>query len=236
MSCFIDIYRDFPLRCARLWDRLNQSAGPESEDLSVTTMLMVAAAGFATPYEQLKIQEGQAGDGMVHPAFDIAHKGDYRKTLRTINKAFDAEVRASRLFMNLDFRNWRLGYCTQFDRIRDEAEYGTAASGHFESQKSRQVVKILRNALAHNNICAFARAAPGQISHLGFFSEDVVYVENQKKSQGWHVLTTATDSFAGFLNNWFALLEADEIGRKPHLRLVLSKAFNPEDERHEAAA
>ena len=55
MTTYQDIYQDLPGRVHRAWQRLANNSLPESgEDLSVTVMLMAAAAGLAMPFENLK--------------------------------------------------------------------------------------------------------------------------------------------------------------------------------------
>jgi len=79
MSYYENIYNDLPLRCARLWKKMRKQA--EEQELDVTFMLMTAAAGFAAPFEHLKIQSGQAKDNRNHPAFKDFDESHYKKVL-----------------------------------------------------------------------------------------------------------------------------------------------------------
>ena len=227
MSCYKDVYKDFPSRCLRLWDRIDQMSAKDSEDLSVTTMLVIAAAGFAMPWEHLK-QDGPKADGArwkSHPAFKSVSESDYAQALKTLKNEFSKPLVKSELSHSSGTQYWRMATCLELGRVREVGEYDEGEEFDLNETPVRELLKCLRNALAHNNVCAFGN---GKIERLSFFSERVEYPNNKKTVVGWNVATTSIEGFRHFLRGWFDLIET------PHLRLVLSEAMLSEPEREAA--
>ena len=231
MSCYEDIYNDFPLRCASVWDSM--AAAASAQDLDVTFMLMVAAAGFATPWEHLKIQPGQAKDNKNHPAFLHFDEKAYQRSLSMVDKALKARFQNSPLFCHASTGKWFYGHAQTIEAIRDMAESHSPRQGKIEDLTARSAVKVLRNAIAHNSIYAFARDRPKVISELAFFSE---IVDKSKASGGakqvlyYEVLALPVDDFRQFLTAWFALLKrAQPLGRQ--VKLVVAAALEDDGDR-----
>ena len=91
MSCYQDIYSDFPSRCRELWCRIEQSENTHQEDLSVTTLLVIAAAGFAMPWDHLKNNNASTEDNACwkrHPAFKDVSQVKYDAALRKLSTEF----------------------------------------------------------------------------------------------------------------------------------------------------
>ena len=229
MSCYDDIYNDFPLRCAKLWRKFNDAA--KAEDLDVTFMLMCAAGGFATPWEHLKILAGQGKVNQNHPAFFNYDERKYARSLKVMEKALSGRVVDSPLFQGVGLDHCFYAHAKSIELIRDLAEYGTPSDLDLGSQGSRQIVKALRNAIAHNNIYAFSKKQQNVISDLAFFSEVLVsQASRDKVIDHYEVLVFRVDDFRSFLTSWFALLDAaDKSGR--HLKLVISNAMENDDQR-----
>lgn len=223
MSCYDDIYNDFPLRCATVWESLNAAA--KTEELDVTFMLMCAAGGFATPWEHLKIMPGQGKDSAGHPAFFSYDEDKYKRSLTVLSHALAANLRASLLFREVQFDRCFYGEVEAIADIRDAVEAQRLPKLALAEVSARRVVKILRNAIAHNNLYAFDNEKQGVISDLTFFSE----VQQDRKDRtkvvsGYEVLVMQVDDFRTFLNAWFALLRLANRNGK-HLKLVVSNAL-----------
>lgn len=229
MSCYDDIYNDFPLRCATVWDSFNE--GAKAEELDVTFMLMCAAGGFATPWEHFKIPEGLGKDNNGHPAFFNYDEDKYGASLSAMNKALTGNISASPLFRNVQMDRCFYGHAKNIGLIRDMAEYRHPGNLSLSAQGPRQIVKALRNATAHNNIYAFARHQSKVISDLAFFSEVIKRNgPNIKVIDHYEVIVMPVDDFRSFLTAWFALLRmANRSGK--HLKLVVSNALENDDER-----
>lgn len=106
------------------------------------------------------------------------------------------------------------------------------ANQSLAKQGARQIVKVLRNAIAHNNIYAFARRQSGVISDLAFFGEviDRNGGRDSKVIDHYEVLSMSIDDFRAFLTAWFALLRT--VSRSgARLKLVVSNAMEIDDER-----
>ncbi|MEI8401902.1 MAG: hypothetical protein WCG12_13955 [Alcaligenaceae bacterium] len=108
MSFYADIYNDFPLRCGRLCAEKREP--PLAKEFDVTFMLMAASAGFATAWEQLKIQPGQADcHSGRHPAF-LGYKPDlYSRSLKIVNEELSKTLDLSSLFEKANFAHWFKG-------------------------------------------------------------------------------------------------------------------------------
>ena len=227
MSCYVDIYNDFPLRCANLWRKFNDAA--KAEDLDVTFMMMCAAGGFATPWEHLKIQAGQGKDNKNHPAFFKYDERKYTRSLKVMGQALSGCVADSRLFHGIDLNHCFYTQAKSINLIRNLAESRPHSDLDLGSQCSRKVVKALRNAIAHNNIHAFSNKQHNVISDLVFFSE-VLVNRGSNIIDHYEVLVFRVRDFESFLTAWFALLDSvDKSGR--FLKLVVSEAMENDDER-----
>lgn len=219
MSSYVNIYSDFPTRCQEVWERLERSPKNSERDLSVTAMLMAAAAGFATPFEHLR--NGSRSDKEPikdHPAFQRADEGLYKSTKDRVNKVLSEPLVKSSLFTQSGVFPWKLGKCEELKQVRDVAEYGhgTTVNPSVNGLNAEFLLSVLRNALAHNSICAFGSLR--EIERLSFFSEKL----NKERTQrvGWNVATVNVDDFSAFLKEWFKLI------KEPHLRLVLSDSLD----------
>ena len=236
MSLYEDIYNDYPLRCAEVWrstKTIAQAGGRE-----VTLMLMAATAGLATPWEHLKIQSGQARNSRDHPAFKGFSEVAYQHTLKNVAKALALLVSHSPLFVGTDCSRWYYGHAATISLIRNMVELIEPQSLPVRDLTSRQVISVLRNALAHNNLYAFGGASSSEISQLVFFAE---HLDRNAKTKTvlWHdVLSMPVCDFEVILDNWFGMLEqvavANRAANRPAgatLKLVISRALEDGDAR-----
>lgn len=224
MSSYTNMYSDFPSRCQQVWERIERTGQNGDRDLSVTAMLMAAAAGFATPWEHLRHNSTNAEKAWQgHPAFKDVSPNAYDRTLRQLSKQLSEPLLTSPFFQGEEDFCWTLGHCDKLKDVHDVILSGARSQVCLDTRDARFLLKVLRNALAHNNICAFGNGH-GDIDRLSFFSEDVDYVENKKKVVGWHVASTTVEGFRSFLKQWFELI------RQPALRLVLSESLESQDE------
>ena len=92
MSMYVDIYQDFPIRCERVWELVRNASATGDADLSVTAMLMAAAAGFATPFENLKrVEDGSSAGWNSHPSFKQVTQREYLITLKRLDGAMSRQ-------------------------------------------------------------------------------------------------------------------------------------------------
>jgi hypothetical protein len=228
MSSYVDIYNDYPLRCAKLWEDFNASA--EAKNLEVTFMLMCAAGGFATPYEHLRIQPGQAQERQGHPAFNNFDQKKYEHSLKKVHSALNVAMAECLLFNGLHFDRCYYGHAKAINEVRDMAECRQSGSPPLSGQSARKIVKALRNAIAHSNIFAFAGGRSEDITDLGFFSEVVdSKIRDKKVVIGYDVIVMPVQDFQAFLTSWFDLLRKVSPKGK-HLKLIFSNALETDDE------
>jgi len=236
MSLYLDIYNDFPLRCAEVWRSTRAVA--QSDGREVTLMLMAATAGLATPWEHLNIQPGQAKDNCDHPAFNGFRDLAYKRALKIVEKALSSIVSESRLFVGVDYGRWRYGHAAKLGLIRNMVEQGVLPTLPLTALKAKEVVNLLRNALSHNSLYAFGGPPGSEISHLTFFQEHAHRENGVKVVNGYDVLSLPVGDLEAFLENWFAMLEevarANSETNRPRaatLKLVISQALEGDDAR-----
>lgn len=227
MSLYDDIYNDYPLRCAEVWRELNDAAKAKKRD--VTLMLMCAAGGFASPWEHFKIKDGASQDQSRHPAFHKYDKAKYKRSLGEMNCVLDVAVSESSLFKDLHFDKCFYAHAKNMNDVRDLVESHQSSGPALSVQPARQIVKLLRNAIAHNNIFAFSGQKSKEISDLGFFGEVVDRKAKEKKVDYYEVIAMPAEDFHTFLTSWFELLQkASPKGN--HLKLIVTNALEIDDE------
>jgi len=221
MSLYVDIYNDFPLRCARVWEAFRGQA--QTQGMDVTLMLMAAAAGFATPWEHLKVQLGHAAEQSDHPAFHQHDERAYESSLKAVGLALGQPALTGSLFAGAHAEAWLYGRVSSIGRIKDLVEAGGAGRVPISTLKSRDLARVLRNALAHNNIYAFAGPGRDEIAALTFFAEAID--RRTKEISHYDVLSVTVAELQVFLDNWFRLLKTSVRLKGAPLKLVIAEAL-----------
>lgn len=216
MTAFLNIYSDLPSRAHEIWQRTKGPKERDHRDLSVTAMLMAAAAGLAMPWESLKDKgSGNRKNWDDHPSFQGGDQASYKNALKAIDRFCD-----KRLSDCLHQEESTLYHCPKLGGIRHTVEQDGDSSTRLKLEDCtvRCAIKIIRNALSHNNIFALGSDL-NEIEKLGFFSENRVGHGCQSTVDGWHVLVTSVGAFEKFLQTWFALLQTKNscvpVGAKP---------------------
>ena len=200
MTAYCDIYSDLPTRVYEVWQRTKGQTSSSQKDLSVTAMLMAAAAGLAMPFENLKDEGiGNGNKWNAHPMFHSAKQSVYQAVLKSCDDFFKQPLNACHglgaavLMQCQELRGIRVAATAgQGDASMDTAKYDV-----------RFALKILRNALAHNNILSIPDS--GEIEKLAFFSISN-WCPIKGQGEGWNVLIIPVQSFETFLSKWFELL------------------------------
>ena len=200
MTAYYDIYSDLPTRVYEVWQRTKVQTSSPQQDLSVTAMLMAAAAGLAMPLENLKNQGiGNGTKWNEHPMFHRANQSAYQTVLKSCDDLFKQPIKtcqglkAAVLLQCQELKGIRSAATTgQGDAVMDTAKYDV-----------RFALKILRNSLAHNNILSIPDS--GEIEKLAFFSISN-WCPIKGQGEGWNVLIIPVQSFETFLSKWFELL------------------------------
>lgn len=201
MTAYQDIYRDLPSRVNSVWQRAKTMQENEPVDLSVTAMLMAAAAGLAMPLEDIRIPARRTPRS-GHVTREAEDGAAYETTVQTFKAFFSQSLAGNSLFQDVRFAR-----CTELSDVRDVGEYGGGTAIELSSHDAGFAFSVLRNALAHNNIVAFGVDVE-RIEKLSFFSEWRKGRGCKQTVVGWNVVTFSTASFEKFLTFWFNLVSA----------------------------
>ncbi|MBK6595910.1 MAG: hypothetical protein IPG23_26270 [Burkholderiales bacterium] len=206
MTAYRDIYCDLPSRVHEVWQLSKAKTDSSQRDLSVTAMLMAAATGFAMPWESLKdVGSGNRNDWNAHPSFAKGDQAHYQSVLKSCDKFLSQKISDNPSLQSVSFR-----HCSDQSDICDVAEYGNRGKKlELNNHTVRCAVRVLRNALAHNNIVAFGLNSD-QIDKLGFFSENRVGSGCVSTVDGYLVVTFTTSAFQDFLDAWFLILKPEK--------------------------
>ena len=222
MSLYIDIYNDLPLRCAEVWEKYRASAAEQGRE--VTLMLMAATAGFAMPWDKLSRKD----DSALIRSIDKNRKS-YDKAVDKLVKELSKTIsdKENELFEGVYFDNWKYFQIPDLSNIKNIIEMGLNKNEKPDLLKNRAVLKILRNALAHNNLHAPGDGIGGEISFITFISQIV----EDKKVVGFHVLTLSVRDFEIILDNWFNFMKKIKKQYIPKIGLndFLSSAISEHD-------
>ena len=149
MTAYSDIYKDLPARVYAVWQQTKTQENDIQRDLSVTAMLMAAAAGLAMPFENLKDQgTGNGKKWKEHPMFHEVNQPDYQATLNFCDSYFKNTINDCP-----ELSGAVLIQCQNLKDIRNSVNIGKGdASMDIAKYTVRFALKILRNSLSHNNI------------------------------------------------------------------------------------
>jgi hypothetical protein len=225
MTMYTDIYNDFPLRCYEVWQATKPMAKEMRPSREVTLMIMAAAGGLAMAHEHIKVSPNNASQRINHPAFHNIKFERYEKALQTIKKELLKGPTTSSLFMSIPPEQLFLTRVLSEDRIRSAFEEGRAVANPKNKKNTKDIVRILRNALCHNNVVALGDKGV-EIGLLGFYSEALDCDGNRL---GYDLVGMQVRHFETFLENWFALLKRISGPRSVPLALVLTNALEPDD-------
>ena len=205
MTMYRDIYQDLPSRVYEVWQQTKNATG-NPRDLSVTAMLMAAATGFAMPWESLKdVGAGNRDEWNAHPSFVNGDQAHYQSVLRCCDEFLSKKIPAIPSLKSVSFRK-----CSNLSAVSGVAECGDAGEPvELENCNVRCVIRVLRNALAHNNILAFG-SKPENIKRLGFFSEYRIGSGCASTVDGYLVVTFSIADFQDFLEAWFLMLRPEK--------------------------
>lgn len=211
MTNFVDIYQDLPCRVSKIWRRLQQQGKQQGEcDLAVTAMLMTAATGLAMPWESLKDEGvGNRENWNGHPSFLNEDQKHYQEVLKRCNDFSSKKISEISSLKSISFL-----HCPSLEGIRDAVEYGNRGETVLPSNQYqvRCLVRVFRNALAHNNIVAFGNNL-NQINKLGFFSENRVRSGCESTVNGYFVAAISTSELQDFLTTWFEVITPQKLSK-----------------------
>jgi hypothetical protein len=191
---------EYPKRCLELIEALEPTA--RHREFVGSFSLLVAAAVFVIPYERMRSQK--------HPLHSEVRDIDLFRALRSLrNKPFIAAP-----FWSGEPPNaWRFSRImtnpNNTERWRDEVglhPMATHATNSMERRKADDVLRVIRNALAHGNIVYLNEKGFEErnttLQFLGFLSRYEETCEQKKQSETYRLVTTTEDEFLRFVKLW----------------------------------
>jgi hypothetical protein len=191
---------EYPQRCLDLIEALEPTA--RQRELVGSFSLLVAAAVFVIPYERMGSQR--------HPLHKAARDVDLFRALKTLRK---------KPFIMAPFWNGEPPNVWRFSRITTNAN-NTAGwvdeEGHhpmrphaknsMQDRKADDVLRVIRNALAHGNIVYLNERGfeerDTKLQFLGFLSRYEETEEQKAKVETYRLVTTTEDEFLRFVKLW----------------------------------
>ncbi|MBX5203775.1 hypothetical protein [Rhizobium sp. NZLR1] len=207
---------EYPRRALELIEMLEASAREHS--LLGSFGLLAASAVLTIPFERMRTS---------HFLHDVERDGDLVKHLKALEGAEfleapfwrkapnDQEWRQSRIMSNVDtVHRWQdPGGC---DPRSEEANT-------IQTRKASEVLRVLRNALAHGNIIYLDKdgqeIAGNQMMYMAFLSRYEESPEQRDQAETYRVVITTEEAFLHFVKCW-----AEWIGGLALDRRVVSAA------------
>jgi hypothetical protein len=190
MSAYKNFVDDFPRRCREILRFAGKPALFRGRE--VTLALMVASAGLVVPYERLKPDGGE----IDHPSGDNKKFSDAADQLRTLL----AEPFLSSTVWGSPVSTWHSGKLKSVTGDPDSWE-GLRKRRPFQAEKTvKNVLTVIRNALAHGNIFTFKNP----IEAIIFFKANF---NDENKVRDYSFVYVAPADFHLFLEKWFDFLD-----------------------------
>lgn len=191
MSLYKIFVTDFPDRCADILARYEEQAS--SDDREVTLMLCIAATGVTFPLERLDAD---------HPARDAEIHSD---AARAYNQLKNKDFLDSILWPCAEPGSWEYGRLKTVDGEPDTWPELQGKLKLTREPKVEQILRHIRNALAHANVFTQGTQAIERIVLLSNRARETP--NNPKPPPDWWFLQVSPDDLRRFLDNWFAFLK-----------------------------
>ena len=189
--------RDFPVRCGKILTKYQKDA--ETSGCEVTFMLSIAAAALPIPFERLRKPVG----GIKHPSGD---KQKYQRADGKFGNLCDQDFLGSDLWDKKP-KSWCIGEVAA-TIVKNEPEMWIGDVKQVPSSlKVVDVLKHLRNALAHGNIFTLPDDSD-EIQEIIFLNRIMCGHEFTGR---YSILTVSPIDFNGFLIKWMDFLKALKI-------------------------
>ncbi len=193
MTAYANLIKDFPSRCLQLLNTLE--SGCRTHNLEVTLMLSIASSGLIVPMERL---------GPNHPSLD---KDAFSDTTTAINTLLGMRFVESPLALSSD-ASWQYGQ-GKLDAWGSDPDGWSRAA--MTSQDVRQILSVIRNALAHGNIYTKSVGADKQIGEIVFASKKTNRISlgcgcDKYDEVGMQHVTTTPVAFSHLLKTWIQCL------------------------------
>ena len=200
--------QDFPIRCGEILEKYREQDRKNGRE--VTHMFAIAAAAIPIPFARLSENE--------HPSPD---KKKYEQAVGKFTNLCDQYFLGSCLWEDKDeARSWKSGQVSKED-VKEGPEYWRIrdCSSLTGDIKVKEILKIIRNALAHGSIFTRPNKETDQIEKIILLSKILVERKingNVKRifNGNYDTLTVSPEDFFEFLVNWVSFLR-DELKIPP---------------------
>lgn len=191
---------EYPERCLMLLDMLEAKA--REQELVGSFSLLAASAVLVIPYERMRSR---------HPLHRKERDSDLSLALRSLEK--EEKFVSAPFWQGEGPANWRFSrIVTDPNRTaewRDEEgnhPMSPNAKNTLAGRKAGQVIRVLRNALAHGNIVYLdsngAEEVDAKVRYIAFLSRYEENEEQQQKANTYRVVTMTEDEFLRFVKRW----------------------------------
>lgn len=188
---------EYPQRCLALLDAMEREA--RDRDLLASFALLTAASVLVIPFERLKKGHPLEQDKGTHLAAAIR---DLKKQ-KWSDAAFWREPGPG---------NWRLSLVTSdpnhvagWTDAKGQRSFSPEASD-IGRRKADEVIRVLRNALAHGNVVYLNEAgyeeAGSPVRYLAFLSRREETQEEREKAETYRLVVVSDEDFLAFLRQW----------------------------------
>jgi hypothetical protein len=197
---------EYPLRCLELLNMLEPQA--RRAHLVGSFSLLVGAAAFVIPYERLqrrhplKLAESEGGLSASLARFD-SKKSDLFLTATAWRGVPLGEWRFSRIMKFPE-------YTSRWEDEDGSHPMSTDAKNSIETRRVGEVLRVLRNALAHGNVVYLDESGfetrGKHVQSLGFLSRYEESAESRAVSETYRLVVTTEENFLQFLKVWVVWL------------------------------
>lgn len=197
---------EYPLRCLQLLNLLEPQA--RQAKLVGSFSLLVGAAAFVVPFERLKPR---------HPLKLAESEGGLSASLARFDSKKSELFLTAAAWGGVQLGEWRFSRIMTFpeDTSRWQDEDGShpmakSAKNSIGRRRVGEVLRVLRNALAHGNVVYLdesgfeTRGKPVQF--LGFLSRYEESAEARAVSETYRLVVTTEENFLRFLKVWVTWL------------------------------
>ncbi|TAW39041.1 hypothetical protein ELI17_37355 [Rhizobium ruizarguesonis] len=202
---------EYPRRALELIEMLETSAREKS--LLGSFGLLAASAVLTIPFERMRTG---------HFLHDNERDADLVKHLKALEKAAflkapfwrkapeDGEWRQSRIMGNVDKAHRWLD--------QDGRDPRSEEANTIQTRKASQVLRVLRNALAHGNIIYLDRdgeeIAGNQMVYMAFLSRYEETAEQCEQAETYRLVIATEDAFLHFVKSWAGWIADLDLDRR----------------------
>ena len=207
MTAYKNFVQDFPNRCMDILKMARSKAVTNNRE--VTLSLMVASAGFVVPFERLR-PPGK----LDHPSRDREIFSEHSDRLSDLMDSFFI---GSSLHPK-SFTEWHSGSLKSIEGALDSWPELAGKKVMPKSKKVGNVLKGMRNALAHGNI--YTKGSP---------IDSIIFVSVNTNDEGTEIkdysfVSVAPNLFLDFLERWFSFIGQERLSQFEVSKLLANAA------------